>query len=70
MLVYDDPLYTFDYLVDYDITTAAPSNQSNGSVLTSLHARDDGLAKIEVAVQALIFVLALMGNACVLIALR
>ena len=68
MVDYDDVKYTVDYYVDYDVTTTAPSNQSNVTDLT--HARDEGLAKIEVAVQALIFVLALIGNACVLIALK
>ena len=71
MLEYDDAIYTVDYFVDYDITTTTPSNKSNQSNLdTALNSRDEGLAKIEVAVQAVIFVLALIGNACVLIALK
>ena len=71
MLEYDDAIYTVDYFADYDITTTTPSNKSNLSNLdTALNSRDEGLAKIEVAVQAVIFVLALIGNACVLIALK
>ena len=71
MLEYDDAIYTVDYFADYDITTTTPSNTSNQSNLdTTLNSRDEGLAKIEVAVQAVIFVLALIGNACVLIALK
>ena len=71
MLEYDDAIYTVDYFVDYDITTTAPSNESNQSNINkTLNSRDEGLAKIEVAVQAVIFVLALIGNACVLIALK
>ena len=71
MLEYDDAIYTVDYIADYDITTTTPLNKSNHSNLdTTLNSRDEGLAKIEVAVQAVIFVLALIGNACVLIALK
>ena len=71
MLDYDDAIYTVNYYVGYDVTTTAPSNKSNQDNLdTTLNSRDEGLAKIEVAVQAVIFVLALIGNACVLIALK
>ena len=77
MLDYDNSVFTMDdndVIYDvYDVTTpaAAPTNQSNVSrPMTSLHMRDEGLARVEVAVQALIFVLALVGNTCVLVALK
>ena len=62
-----------DYNMEYDVISPASlsGNQSNGShSVTSAHARDEGLARIEVAVQALIFVMALVGNTCVLVALQ
>ncbi len=74
MLDYAAVDYTVgDYYDDYDVTTVGPSSNRSGASFngtSALHARDEGLARVEVAVQALIFVLALVGNTCVLIALK
>ncbi len=59
------------YVKEEALTSSYPSNQSdlNGTV-TSHFGRDENLARIEIAIQAIIFTLALIGNTCVLVALR
>ena len=50
------------------LTTTEPSD--NGSTTVPPVGRDEKLAKVEIAVQAVILCLAVMGNLCVLLALR
>ena len=52
------------------LTLMSRTNDSNNTSTSDLDSRDENLAKIEVAIQGVIFILALVGNSCVLIALR
>ncbi len=59
------------YVREQDVTPSYSKNQSDVNRTVSSHfGRDEKLAQIEIAVQAIIFTLALIGNTCVLAALR
>ena len=53
-----------------DTLATTDGNATNSSLPVAMPQRNDHLANIEISVQAVIFVLAVFGNGCVLFALR